>query len=250
LLWKTGAAVFIGRDRVTIDRLDTWALCYFWIFFLCLNFIPNSFRVDQYYSVPRIFRYLAPISFPLAFLTGKWAIDLVRIAPYKRLASAGCIGILLALNLWKSAEATGPGRLYRSALFQAMREIHTLHPPRLVAESWLAGFMGSAYKDILGREVQVTTKYQIHRPEEYMKWVEEEENAWEAGTVLLTGLNANVYYSCSDRGYECGLRLNYAREGLSAAWVLQSEGVSLTYLPNAEPVRLWILRPQANGMSN
>lgn len=243
-LWKIGAAL-TTRGRIKVDRLDIGALCYFWVLILLLNFVPNSFHLDQYYSAPRIFRYLAPISFPMVFLTGKWVIDLLRVAPYKRLASAGCFGILLALNLWQSAAATGPGRLYRSALFQAMREIRTLHPPRLVVESWLSGFVGSAYKEIVGEEVQITTKYQIYRPEEYMNWVREEENGWEPGTVLLTGINSNVYYTC----YECGLRLNYARTSFSAAWVLHSEGVSLDYLPNAEPVRVWILRPQANGMS-
>src|SRR5207249_4726312 len=97
-----------GARRLGVPyRMDArdWALfgCYA-SFLLLLNFFPNSFTFDRYYSVPRIFRYLAPLSFPMTLHLAKMVLDLVP-------ARAGWLSLaaLLALtgsNLRQSAQAT------------------------------------------------------------------------------------------------------------------------------------------------
>ena len=59
----------IVRDG--LDRPDRLLLVFWSSFFLLLEFFPAGFSLDTYYTVPRIFRYLAPLSFLLAFHAAK-----------------------------------------------------------------------------------------------------------------------------------------------------------------------------------
>ena len=51
------------------------------VFFLLLNFFPNNFTFDRYYSVPRIFRYLAPLSYGLSLLAARLVLDVGDVVP-------------------------------------------------------------------------------------------------------------------------------------------------------------------------
>src|SRR5262249_19678289 len=62
-----------------LDRGDALLLGFWGSFFFLLEFFPNGFQLDAYYSVPRIFRYLAPVSFPIALHAAKCALDVTRV---------------------------------------------------------------------------------------------------------------------------------------------------------------------------
>src|SRR5207245_2259899 len=91
----------------------------------------------------------APISFPLALHTGKLAVDLA-LAWNQRFANTSAFVksfpavvfwiLLLSVNLGQAAEATRPGRAYRSAFLNGVREVRRMKPPRVVVECWMSGF--------------------------------------------------------------------------------------------------------------
>ena len=60
------------------DRQDLYLIAFYMSFFLLLEFFPNTFVFDQYYSAPRIFRYLAPISFPMTLHLAKLVLDMSK----------------------------------------------------------------------------------------------------------------------------------------------------------------------------
>ena len=64
--------------RRRLDRADRLLLGFWGIVFLLIEFFPNGFTFDRYYTVPRIFRYLAPISFPVALHAAKLLLDVTR----------------------------------------------------------------------------------------------------------------------------------------------------------------------------
>src|SRR5262249_53389858 len=60
--WLLVALLVVRTLRLRLDRVDWCLLGYWGLFFLLIEFFPNGFKLDQYYTVPRIFRYLAPLS--------------------------------------------------------------------------------------------------------------------------------------------------------------------------------------------
>lgn len=86
-------------------------MVYYVSFFLLLNFFPNNYKFDQYYSAPRIFRYLAPLSFPMSLHVGKMLLDLTGLWPFgvRAYNVAGIVvGPFLLLNFYHAHEATCP----------------------------------------------------------------------------------------------------------------------------------------------
>jgi hypothetical protein len=81
---RTRAARAGGGD---LDRCAFWLFSSCATFFLLLEFFPNNFTFDRYYSVPRIFRYLAPLSYGLSLLT---AMLFVGLAPLVRCSPRCC----------------------------------------------------------------------------------------------------------------------------------------------------------------
>src|SRR5215813_14209549 len=57
------------------DPADRLLLGFYGSFFLLMEFFPNGFKLDAYYSVPRIFRYLAPVSFPMTLHVAKMLLE-------------------------------------------------------------------------------------------------------------------------------------------------------------------------------
>ncbi|HET6280625.1 MAG TPA: glycosyltransferase family 39 protein, partial [Polyangia bacterium] len=94
------------------DRLDLSLLALYGSFFLLLNFFPNTFVFDRYYSAPRIFRYLTPVSFFMTVHAGKMLVDLyldlsirnpglIRLARPEALVFGACV---LFLNVAQARE--------------------------------------------------------------------------------------------------------------------------------------------------
>ncbi len=219
-------------------RMDArdWALfgCYA-SFALLLEFVPNSFVFDRYYSAPRIFRYLAPLSFPMTLHLAKMVLDLVP-ARAGWLALAGLLA-LTGLNLRQAREATAPSRAYRATLMAVVREVRARRPPMLVTEGWLTYFLSSVYLNDLAREVQVVQIPQIYNARDYEAWLQRRQSDFAPGTFLLTGFGSCVHYGAIRDGF----RLALFQGGLHPAWKVLNDYGPLAYDPLPEPVRLWEL---------
>lgn len=249
ILVKLAGALLKSRG-LFFDRLDKSLFCFYAVFFVLLNFFPNNFRFDVYYSVPRIFRYLAPISFPLALHAAKGLIDIAQwaasrpgFAPAQRWIYAAVVAAALTLSVFEAAEATGPGRMQRRGLIGAVGEITQICPPQVVVESWLKGFMQDVFVAPKCRSTIITTVDRVYTASAYEEWLAKAQNSWPPGTLLLSGIGSCVHIGC----HQCGFRLNWFAKALSADWQLIYTGAVLDFLPRPEPVRLWVLLKDAAG---
>ena len=230
-----------GGVGYRMDARD-WALfgCYA-SFLLLLNFFPNSFRFDGYYSVPRIFRYLAPASFPMTLHLAKMVADLVP-------ARAGWLPVaallaLTGLNLRQTTEATAPSRAYRATLMAVVRDVRDRRPPMLVAEDWISYFLSNVYFKDLARDIQVVPINNTYSARDYEAWLQRRQSSLKPGTLLLTGFGSCVYYGARRDGF----RLALFKEGLNPAWKVLREYGPLAYDPLPEPVRVWELAERIPG---
>lgn len=228
------------------DRADAMLMTFYLSFFALLEFFPNGFQLDAYYSVPRIFRYLAPLSFPIALHAAKLVLDVTRV-PVGSIApgvvAAGVVAPLLALNVVQAVDATGPGRVYRRALLDVLRDVRAMKPPMLVAESTIASYFRDLHLDPDTQSTEVVILYTEHQAPDYEHWLREHQDAMPDGTLLVSGLANFVHYGAHMDGY----RLEWFAQPLSPQWKLVREYGMLTYLPRPEPARLWRLdRPRTN----
>lgn len=240
-------AVFVRRmpPSLRFDRGDVLLLGFWGSFFLLLEFFPNGFQLDAYYSVPRIFRYLAPISFPIALHAAKCALDLGRV-PIPRLSpptvTATVAAALGALYVAQSLEATGPSHVYRASFQAVLRDVVAMQPPTLVAESVVASYLRDLYLDPVKQETEVIVLNDEHNAPQYEKWLHDNESRLPNGTLLLTGLGSFVHYGAHIDGF----RLAWFTAPLGPEWKLVRDYGMLDYLPRPEPARLWRLeRPDA-----
>ncbi|MCX6818904.1 MAG: glycosyltransferase family 39 protein [Candidatus Aenigmarchaeota archaeon] len=238
------------KKIISFDRLDIYLIAYYTSFFLLINFFPNTFNFDQYYSAPRIFRYLTPLSFPMTLHIAKLILDFNKI----KLSLKG-IGIsrkniirkysivllfllLICVNIYQADNATKPGQIYRESLLAIVNDIKEQSPPELVMESWLSFFMREIYlKD--NNNISIIPIYSIYDAKEYEKWLHENQNNLTEGSTMITGLACYVHYGC----HNCGFRLRQFTGSLDPGWKLFREYDNLTYLPIPEPARLWKWSP-------
>ena len=226
----------VARRAGVGHRMDArdWALFGSYASFaLLLEFFPNSFTFDRYYSAPRIFRYLAPLSFPMTLHLAKMVLDLVP-------ARAGWLSLaaLLALtgsNLRQSAQATAPGRAYRARLMAIVRDVRERRPPMLVTEGWVSYFLSNVYLRDLARKIEVVPVIDIYDARDYEAWLWRRQSGLVPGTLLLTGFGSCVHYSAIRDGF----RLALFQRGLDPAWKELKNYGPLAYHPGTEPVRLW-----------
>jgi tetratricopeptide (TPR) repeat protein len=220
-----------------LDARDFWLSGYYGSFFLLLNFFPNSFVFDQYYSAPRIFRYLTPLSFPMTLHLAKLALDLSRVKLGRAAAEAGALIVVVALiglNLFETAEAVRPGLMNRSNLRAVVTDLRAHHPPRLVTEAWLSFFMRHLYlKDV--SQTEIIPVLRTHRASQYERWLERRQAGFPKGTMLLTGIGSCVHYGAHYDGF----RLAQFQDDLHPAWKPVKEYGVLSYLPVPEAVKLW-----------
>jgi hypothetical protein len=228
-----------------LDKFDFYLIVFYVSFFLFLNFFPNTFNFDQYYSAPRIFRYLAPISFPMTLHLAKLILDFNKITfKFNRAASKYAIILLfvamIAVNIYQADEATKPGRIYRQALLSTVRDIKSQPAPQVVSESWLTFFLREVYLKGWDNRVVTVPNYTFDDAKKYENWLKEIEPTLPNGTMLITGLGNYIYYGCQN----CGFHLKLFSGGLDTSWRLFREYNILTYLYKPEPARLWIWNNQ------
>lgn len=236
-------AVRSAPAALRFDRGDGLLLAFWGSFFFWLNFFPNGFQLDAYYSVPRIFRYLAPISFPIAFHAAKCVLDLSRVAVAgvsPRVVATVVAAPLLALYVSQGVQANGPSSIYHENLHAVLDDVVRLRPPVLLGESVVASYIRDLYLDPDESETQVMILGAEHAARDYEKWLKQHENTLPNGTMLITGMASFVHYGAHIDGF----RLAWFEQPLSPQWKLVREYGMLTYLPRPEPARLWRLDRQ------
>ena len=240
----------VGRRFRSWDRLDVILLTCYASFLLFLNFFPNSFVFDRYYSAPRIFRYLTPLSFLMSLHLGKMVIDLLRalcgpgvarIGPSLRVAVPLGLGLI---NIYHAREALSAGLAYRAAFKSVVDEIVRARPAVLVVDSVTGFWLARLY--LLSRGLPTKIVVPRHDPNgrnfvysavEHERWLVRNQSRFPSDTLLLTGLSNYVYYGA----HQDGFRLQRFKAQLDPAWKLWRDYGNLGYLPVAEHTRLWRL---------
>jgi Tfp pilus assembly protein PilF len=233
--WVLAVLLAVRAARRRLDRPDRLLLGFWGIFLLLLEFFPNGFTLDAYYTVPRIFRYLAPISFPVALHAAKLVLDVTRT--WRPMRAVLVVVPLLGVQLLGGVDATLPGRIHRDLLFRVVRSIERLAPPAVVAESTLGYWLDSLYLDRAAVETRVVTPPEIYVPAECERWIAASAPTWPTGTVLVTGLGNYVHYGAHAQG----LRLAWFDAPLDDRWTLVDDVGVASYLPRPETARLWRL---------
>jgi hypothetical protein len=235
-----GTVVRRFPPSLRFDRGDLLLLGFWGSFFLLLEFFPNGFQLDAYYSVPRIFRYLAPISFPIALHAAKCALDVgrVRIARLSPAVVTSAVAAgLAALYVGQAVEATGPSHTYRHSLHAVLNDVVKMNPPTFIAEAVVASYVRDLYLDPIRQETEVIILGNQHNAPEYEKWLHDNQWRLKNGTLLLTGLGSFIHYGAHIDGF----RLAWFNAPLSPEWKLVREYDMLDYLPRPERARLWRL---------
>lgn len=228
----------LGARRPRLDRVDLALVLYYGSFFLLLEFFPTTFEFDRYYSVPRIFRYMTPLSFPIALHVAKLLIDVGRSldprSPAGRAGLVAALGVVVLLNLHETAEATEPGRIHSRALAAAVAVIERDCPPQVLVSQRVGAIVRHVHLEASCPGAQVGPYLGSYWVSDYEQWLAAQSSLPE-GTLLVTGLASYVHYGC----HGCGFRLEQMSQPLDDRWVLVEEGESLSYLPRPEPLRIW-----------
>lgn len=234
LLGRLRPALVARAPGLRLDRIDVWLLCSCLTFFGLLEFFPNNFTFDQYYSVPRIFRYLAPLSFGLSLLAAKRLVDLAPLLPARSLRAFAALGVLIALGCG-TLLAVEPTRSHHERIAALRAELRATCPPELVMDWTHALF----FRELHLREACPDTAVRSFRVDtpavELEGWLHGLEPELAPGTRLVTGLVSYVYYGCAT----CSFRLASFTAPLDARWVLERELPPTSFDREREPVRLW-----------
>jgi hypothetical protein len=230
----------VGARRWATMRfrfVDGVVLVWLVTFFVTVNFLPNSYRTDGFYLVPRIFRYLAPVSFPLAILTAKWVGDLLVTTGARRAVRSAIWLALLGVNLAQTAEAHAPGKDRQRVIVSAVAAVARRCPPVVVVESWNAYFFDQVYLVDRCPDTLVVSSLRAFSAEEYEKWLASYTGRLPTGTLLVSGVASCVHYGCQG----CGFRLGHFTRPLSSEWEMLKELPGSQYIARDETPAVWRL---------
>jgi tetratricopeptide (TPR) repeat protein len=224
------------------DDLDLALAALSGCFFLLLNFFPNTFKFDGYYSAPRIFRYLAPLSLLVTIHVAKLLGDLLEAIDQHRGSREGrhwrfaLLAAGLALNIAQAHSALSPALTYRRAFLAVVADIRALNPPLVIAHEYLRFWLDRVYlSPQLRQRTTVISAEAIHRAVDHERWLHERDPEFPPGTYLVSGLSSYVFFGAHADGF----RLARFKTGLDSRWALVKDYGRLDYLPLPENVRLW-----------
>jgi hypothetical protein len=232
--WRASSATDFARW----DRLDVLLLTVYAVFLVLLDLVPNGFTFDHYYSAPRIFRYLVPLSFAVALHAAKMLLDLTAVLTPRQGWTPAVIFLLLAIaNLVQTEQATAPARDYRRTFLAMRDDIRREAPPMVVAESVVAEWLKNLY--LLDGKTRVMTPYHTYPAHAYETWLSQSQGRFPEGTMLITGLSGYVFYGAQQDGF----RLRLFTEPLSPRWTVFKDYGFMSHLP--DPAVLWRLSGSA-----
>jgi hypothetical protein len=220
-----------------LDGVDVWLLAGYGSFLLLLNFFPNSFVFDRYYSAPRIFRYLSPLSFFFSLHAAKLLVDLGRILPVPVVAHRIVAVGLLALLAVGTGNALATVQEHRRVTTQVRALLRASCPPVVVMESWQGFFFRELHLRDACPDSWIAMPAHTYDARDYEVWLRGTEPELPAGAVLVTGLPSWVHYAC----LTCGLRLGVFEGALHPSWKLSADLGALDFDDAQEAVRLWTL---------
>jgi hypothetical protein len=238
--------------KTKFDKFDVYLFAFYTSFFLLLNYFPTTFKFDQYYSAPRIFRYLAPLSFPMTLHVAKLILDLSKIKiSFKSIGRLrkSIIGkyplvflfaFLICVNIYQADNATKPGQIYNTALLSIVKDVKEQSPPQLLVENWLSFFLREVYLKDTNTSI-ISPNYTIDDAKKYEQWLQENQHNLTEGSMMISGIGSYVQYGC----HNCGFRLRQFNGSLDPGWKLFKEYQNQSYLPIPEPARLWVWLPSA-----
>jgi hypothetical protein len=216
------------------DRLDVLLVTVYTVFLLLLDFVPNGFALDQYYSAPRIFRYLVPLSFAVALHAAKMLLDLTSaLLPRRRWVPVAIVLVLAIVNVAQTAEATAPARDFRRTFLAIRDDIQVARPPVVVAESVIAEWLKNLY--LSDSKTRIMTAYHTYPAHEYEMWLAKTQPQMPDGSMLITGLSGYVFYGAQQDGF----RLRLFTKPLSPQWSVFKNYGFMSHLP--DPAVLWRL---------
>jgi hypothetical protein len=144
------------------------------------------------------------------------------------------------VNIYQTDEATKPGRIYREALMSIVKDVKEQHPPELIAESWLSFFLRYFYLKEESDKTYIVSIYDIYDAKSYEVWLENNQQSFPNGTIMISGSGSCVYYGC----HNCGFRLRQFISNLDPRWHLLKKYNTLSYLPVPEAAALWVWSPR------
>ena len=223
-----------GPDFARWDRLDVLLLTVYVVFLVLLDLVPNGLKFDHYYSAPRIFRYLVPLSFAMTLHAGKMLLDLTAaLVPRQRWIPVAIFLLLAIVNLAQTQQATAPARDFRRTFLAMRDDIRRASPPLVVAESVIAEWLKNLY--LLDGRTRIMTAYHTYPAHEYEQWLDQSQGRFPDGTMLITGLSGYVFYGAQQDGF----RLRLFTEPLSPRWSIFKNYGFMSHLP--DPAVLWRL---------
>ena len=204
---------------------------------LLINFVPNYYSLTEYHSAPRIFRYLAPISFFLSLHTAKLLVDCVASLPRAAAVLAPvCAAGLLAANVIGALRATGPGRENRRVVDAVVETIAAACPPELLMDNWQGYFFNRLY---LKRKCPKTLVRGLAFRFRGDDDAEKEFHGYEAnlpdGSMMVTGLGSYVYYPC----YDCRIDPAFMKTPIGKQWEVVRDVGPITFRPAPVDVKVW-----------
>ena len=224
------------------DDLDLALVALCGCFFLLLNFFPNTFKFDGYYSAPRIFRYLAPLSLLLTIHVAKLLGDLLEaIEPHWGRGQGrgwrfALLASGLALNIVQAHSALSPALTYRRALLAILADIRARNPPLVIAHAYLRFWLDHVYlSPKLRQRTTAISPDLIYQAPEHERWLHDRDSEIPPGTYLISGLSSYVFFGAHSHGF----RLAQFKAGLDSRWALVKDYGRLDYLPLPENARLW-----------
>jgi hypothetical protein len=222
------------------DRLDVLLVTVYAVFLVLLDLVPNSFKFDQYYSAPRIFRYLVPLSFAVTLHTAKMLLDLTAaLLPRPRWLPVAIFLVLAIMNITQADTATRPARDFRRTFLAMRDEIERVGPPMVVAESVIAEWLKNLY--LVNSKTRVMTAYHTYPARAYEGWLAKTQGQLPDGTMLITGLSGYVFYGAQQDGF----RLRLFAHPLSPEWTIFKNYGFMSHLP--DPAIMWRLSQAGAG---
>lgn len=234
------------RAALLKDRVGAESFLLAASLFVLINFFPANLSFDQFYSAPRIFRYLSPISFFLSLHCARLLCAISQQAAGRAGATAlRCAGTLvIACNLFGAYYATAPGREHRSIVSGAISVLEKSCPPKLLVSAMQGMYFDGVY--LVGRCPNTQMIGIAHEPADVEKIpakLREIEPTLPDGSMLISAIGHYTYYGC----VECNIDPDAFESPLSAGWEEIAYLGEVTYPPWTRPrtARIWRWSPPA-----
>ena len=208
-------------SRWRIHQIDLFWLASYGVFFLFLEFFPSQFRKDLFYSIPRTFQYLYPISLPLTLhvftmlldyfhfedssgvntVTGGNSAAKARRTPKRTVAFFALTISLCIFGVVQGYSATRPPVEFSRALKTIASEVKQRCPPAVYGNLWTVQFLKLLLKTQSCPQTRFespTVKSSDHSSTNWA-WLSENQTRFEKNSILVVNLPSFTRRSDANR---------------------------------------------------